>query len=100
GAAMARVRRRCMRAGARAEYKRTVLERCWRGAAVLLVACSCWLAAGARASAAQQVAVGPNPWLDVQLQSGTLTVNTWDRPDVQIQSSGRLDVKHVNASVA
>lgn len=67
---------------------------------MLLVACSCWLALGARASAAQQIAVGPNPWLDVQLQSGTLTVNTWDRPDVQIQSNGRLDVRHVNASVA
>ncbi len=81
-------------------YNEIVFKRCWRGAAVLVVACSCWLGLGARASAAQQIAVGPNPWLDVQLQSGTLTVNTWDRPDVQIQSSGRLDVKHVNASVA
>ena len=83
-----------------ADYNETVFGMCWRGAAVLLLACSCWLGLGARASAAQQIAVGPNPWLDVQLQSGTLTVNTWDRPDVQIASSGQLDVKHVGAAEA
>ncbi len=89
-----------MMAPAPGVYNEIVFGRCWRGAAVLLLACSCWLGLGARATAAQQIAVGPNPWLDVQLQSGTLTVNTWDRPDVQISSSGRLDVKHVGASVA
>lgn len=84
----------------RADYNESVFGKCWRGAAVLLLAWSCWIGMGARASAAQQIPVGPNPWLDVQLGSGTLTVNTWDRPDVQISSSGRLDVKHVPASDA
>ena len=81
-------------------YNKTVFERCWRGGAALLLASSFWLVLGARASAAQQIAVGPNPWLDVQLQSGTLTVNTWDRPDVQISTTGKVGVSHVPASVA
>ena len=81
-------------------YNEFVFGTCWRGAAALLIASLCWLTLGARASAAQQLGVGPNPWLDVQLQSGTLTVKTWDRPQVQISNSGHLDVRHVSAGDA
>lgn len=89
-----------MMAAAPAVYNEFMFGMCWRGAAALLIASLCWLGLGTRASAAQQIGVGPNPWLDVQLQSGTLTVNTWDRPQVQITSTGHVNVSHVDATQA
>jgi hypothetical protein len=59
----------------------------------------CWAAAPAAAALADQsVSVGPNPVLNVQLDSGTLNVQTWDRPDVSVQTQGTVDVRHVPAS--
>jgi hypothetical protein len=82
-----------------AGYNRAVFgQRRWQGAAALLLAWSCWIGLAARASADDQIGVGPNPWLDVTLQSGTLTVKTWDRPQVQVATDGRVDVHHVDAA--
>ncbi|MBV8372958.1 MAG: DUF4097 family beta strand repeat protein [Candidatus Eremiobacteraeota bacterium] len=72
----------------------------WRGAAALILACACCIGLGAPARAAEQVGVGPNPWLDVQLQSGTLTVKTWDNPQVQVSTDGRVDIHHIDAASA
>ncbi|HEY1654756.1 MAG TPA: hypothetical protein VGF86_06570 [Candidatus Tumulicola sp.] len=66
------------------------------GAAALLLALACPLLA--RADADNGVPVGPTPWVDVQLESGTLTVKTWDRPQVQVTTKGRVDVRHVDAA--
>ncbi|HEY1976448.1 MAG TPA: DUF4097 family beta strand repeat-containing protein [Candidatus Baltobacteraceae bacterium] len=68
----------------------------WRGAATFLLALSCWattLAAQARAD--EQIAVGPNPVVDVQLGTGNVTVQTWDRPDVQVSADGTVQVQHL-----
>jgi hypothetical protein len=88
-----------MMGGKAAGYNSSVFGiRQWRGAAALVLACSCWIGLAAPASAAEQIGVGPNPWLDVQLQSGTLTVKTWDNPQVQVSTDGRVDVRHVDAA--
>lgn len=90
-----------MMAATGAGYNRAVFGRWrWRGAATLFLALSCWIFLAAAARAGEQIPVGPTPWLDVQLESGTLTVNTWDRPQVQVVTSGRVDLQHVNASQA
>jgi hypothetical protein len=82
-----------------AGYNRAVFgQRQWRGATALFLAWSCWIGLAARASADEQIGVGSNPWLDVQLQSGTLTVKTWDRPQVQVATDGRVDVRHIDAA--
>ncbi len=80
-------------------YNRAVFRRWrWRGAAVLLLGLSCSLLLAAKASADEPISVGPTPWVDVQLESGTLNVKTWDRPQVQVTTNGRVDVRHVNAA--
>jgi Putative adhesin len=59
----------------------------------------CWAAVPAAAALADQsVSVGPNPVLNVQLDTGTLNVQTWDRPDVSVQTQGTVNVRHVPAS--
>ncbi|MBV8722511.1 MAG: hypothetical protein JO277_10190 [Candidatus Eremiobacteraeota bacterium] len=71
-------------------------NRWWRGAATFLLALACWattLAAQARAD--EQLAVGPNPVIDAQLGTGTVTVQTWDRPDVQVGGDGFVTVSHL-----
>ena len=64
----------------------------------LVLASSCWIGLAARASADEQIGVGQNPWVDVQLETGTLTVKTWDRPQVQVATDGQMDVRHVDAA--
>jgi len=73
------------------------VNRWWRGAATFLLALVCWttsLAAQARAD--EQFAVGPNPVVDVQLGTGNVTVQTWDRPDVQIGGDGSIQAQHLD----
>jgi hypothetical protein len=87
-----------MGAGGR-RYNGVVRNRWWRGAATFLLALVCWtttLAAQARAD--EQIAVGPNPVVDVQLGTGNVTVQTWDRPDVQVSSGGSVQVQHLDPS--
>ena len=85
----------------RAGYNRVVFGRCWwRGAATLLLALSFWTGLAAHARADDQIGVGPTPWLDVQLSSGSLTVKTWNRPQVQVVTDGRVDVRHISAADA
>jgi hypothetical protein len=71
-----------------------------RGAAVLFLVLTCWLGAAARSSAAEQIDVGPTPVLNVRLGTGTLTVKTWDRPQVQVESAGQVKVHHLDAAQA
>jgi hypothetical protein len=52
----------------------------------------------AAALADQSVPVGANPVLNVQIDSGTLNVRTWNRPDVTVQTDGTMNVQHVPAS--
>lgn len=82
-------------------YNRAVFGR-WRrrGAAALFLALSCTVLLAAKARADEQIPVGPTPVVDAQLSDGTLTVKTWDRPDVQVVTSGRVDVQHIDASQA
>lgn len=81
----------------RDRYNRAV-ERVWRGTAVLLLAFVCWSSLAARASADETVNVGPNPVINAQLDSGTLTVKTWDRPTVDVQTDGNVTTHHLDAS--
>src|SRR6185437_4701120 len=72
-------------------------NRWWRGAATFLLALGCLtttLAAQARAD--EQIAVGANPIVDVQLGSGNVTVQTWDRPDVNVSADGSVQVQHLD----
>jgi hypothetical protein len=80
-------------------YNEFVRNRWWRGAATFLLALACWtttLAAQARAD--ERIAVGQNPVVDVQLGTGSVTVQTWDRPDVQVSADGSVNVQHLNAA--
>ncbi len=78
-------------------YNQSVRNHWWRGAATFLLALTCWatsLAAQARAD--EQIAVGDNPIVDVQLGTGNVTVQTWDRPDVQVSADGSVQVQHLD----
>ena len=79
-------------------YNEAVHDRWGRGA-VLLFALGCWtgfLAAPARAD--EQILVGATPVLDVQLGTGSVTVHTWNRPQVQISGDGVVSVQHLASS--
>jgi DUF4097 and DUF4098 domain-containing protein YvlB len=66
---------------------------------LLVFAVICWAGVPAAAAFADQsVPVGTNPVLNVQLDSGTLNVRTWNRPDVSVQTDGNVDVRHVPAT--
>lgn len=80
-------------------YNEAVLGRWGRGAAVMLFAWSCWLTLGAQARADEQIDVGSTPIVNVQLGHGTLTVQTWDRPQVQIVTDGAMNVRHLNPTM-
>ncbi len=69
-----------------------------RGALVgLLALLSCpVLAATARAD--EQFDVGPNPVLNVHVNRGKVTIQTWDRPQVLISSNGAVNVRHLSAA--
>jgi hypothetical protein len=43
-------------------------------------------------------AINP-PVIRVQMRSGTLTIRTWDRPQVQIASTGAVDVRQFSAGI-
>ncbi|MGC1379738.1 MAG: DUF4097 family beta strand repeat-containing protein [Candidatus Baltobacteraceae bacterium] len=76
-------------------YNGLVHEGWRRGAIISLLAffCSPVLAAAARAD--EQVEVGPTPVLNVHLNRGKLTIQTWDRQEVQISSDRPVDVRHL-----
>lgn len=76
-----------------------MLKSWWREAATLILASFCWgavLAAQARAD--EQIDVGPAPVLNVQQMTGTVTVQTWDRQQVQVVTDGQVNVEHLDAA--
>jgi len=78
-------------------YNRVVHIGFGRGtAATLLASLVLLLAAPVRADDAFDV--GPSPVLNVHLSRGTLDIQTWDRPQVQITSDTPLDIQHVSAA--
>jgi hypothetical protein len=70
----------------------------WRGAAGLLLASVCWLTLAAQARADEQLDVGQTPILNVQLGTGVVSVQTWDRPQVQVSADGSVNVQHIDAA--
>jgi hypothetical protein len=82
----------------RSRYNRLVRVRLGRGAIAMLYAFLCSLTLAAPASADEQFDVGASPVLNVQLSRGHLTVQTWDRQQVQISSDQPVDVQHLSPS--
>jgi hypothetical protein len=72
-----------------------VREKWGRGAIATLLASLCCLAIAAPVRADEQFDVGPSPVLNVQMNRGHLTIQTWDRPQVQIVSDQPMDVQHL-----
>ncbi len=87
-----------MMGSARRRYNGAVRISRGRGAAVLFLALLCWTGLAAQARANDQINVGQNPILHVQLGTGIVTVQTWDRPVVQVSSDGPVSVQHVDAA--
>lgn len=87
-----------MLGAAHSRYNRFVPKNFGRGAIAMLLAWLCWLVLAAPACADEQYDVGPSPVLNVRLNRGNLTVQTWDRPQVQIQSDQPLVVQHLPPS--
>jgi hypothetical protein len=69
-----------------------------RGAAALLLASICWLTLAAQARADEQLDVGQTPILQVQLGTGTVNIQTWDRQQVQVSTDGPVSVQHIDAA--
>ncbi len=69
-----------------------------RGAVGLVLALSCSILAGGLARADEQIDAGTNPVVNVQLTTGRLTVRTWDRPQVQIQTDGSVQTQTMPAA--
>jgi Putative adhesin len=82
----------------RARYNKAVHGGLGRGAAVALFAGLCSLALAAPAWADEAFDVGPSPVLNVKVNRGQVTIQTWDRPQVQISSTNPVDVQHVAPS--
>jgi hypothetical protein len=71
-----------------------------REALVTLLAALCCLAFAAPVRADEELDVGPAPVLNVHLNRGKLTIQTWDRPSVLISSARPVDVRHMGPSEA
>jgi hypothetical protein len=62
----------------------------------MLLASLCCLILAAPARADEQLDVGPTPVVNVHLNRGHLTVETWDRPQVLIESDTPMSVQHLD----
>jgi Putative adhesin len=62
----------------------------------MLLASLCCLILAAPAHADEQLDVGPTPVVNVHLNRGHLTVETWDRQQVLIQSNAPVSVQHLD----
>lgn len=82
----------------RPRYNKAVHGGLGRGAAVALFGGLCFLTVVAPAWADQQFDVGPSPVLNVNVTRGQVTIQTWDRPQVQISSTNPVDVQQVAPS--
>ncbi|HVN69813.1 MAG TPA: hypothetical protein VMU38_09215 [Candidatus Binatia bacterium] len=80
-------------------YNGVVYGKFGRGATVTLFALFCCLAIAAPARADEQVDVGPNPVLNLNVNRGQVKITTWDRPQVLITSENAVDVKHLAPGV-
>ncbi len=65
----------------------------WRGAHVTLVASFCWLAFVAPVRADDQYDIGPSPIVNVHVNRGQVSIQTWDRPQISISSQRPIDVR-------
>ena len=68
-----------------------------QGATAAALAVALALAAAACARAAD-IAVGASPVVSVQLRYGYLRVVTWNRPDVEVETGGRIGWQHFDAA--
>jgi hypothetical protein len=79
-------------------YNESVHGGLGRGAAVTLFASLLCLVLAAPARADEQFDVGPSPVLNVNVNRGQVTIQTWDRPQILIQSENPVDARHVSAA--
>jgi hypothetical protein len=87
-----------MMASRRRRYNGAVRISRWRGAAGLLLASVCWLTLATQARADEQLDVGQTPILQVQIGTGIVSIQTWDRPQVQVSADGSVSVQHIDAA--
>ncbi len=66
----------------------------WRGAMPFLLACLCVAPAPASAEPALLNA-GPAPVVVAMMRSGSITIRTWDRPQVQIDTDGQVHSQQI-----
>jgi len=77
------------------------VTRVWRrGAITALFASACFLGLVSAAAADELVDAGPAPVVKVWLDTGKLTVETWDNPTVLVTSRGQVTVDHMSAQQA
>ncbi len=65
----------------------------WRGALVTLVAWMSWSAFAAPVRADEQYDIGPTPIVNVHVNRGQISIQTWDRPQVLISSERPTDMR-------
>ena len=82
----------------RCRYNSTVRRGWQRGALLTLLATLCCLGFAAPVRADEQFDVGPSPVLNVHVNRGNLTIQTWDRQSVLIAADSSVDVRHLSAS--
>jgi len=70
-----------------------------QAALALLAGVGFWAGIAAPARADDLLNVGPNPIVDVTMSTGTVTVQTWDRPQVSVVSDGGMNVQHLPPSM-
>lgn len=86
---------------ARAAYNKAVHTLLGRlGAAAAALCCALLAADYGRAAAADPAvyAVGPSPVLNVNINGGAITIRTWDRQSVQVESTGDPQVQQFGAA--
>ncbi len=67
----------------------------WRGAMPFLLACLCVVSPVRARADSTLLNPGPAPVVVAMMQSGSITIRTWDRPQVQIDTDGQVQSRQI-----
>jgi len=76
-------------------YNRRVNSIEWRGAMLFLLACLCVVFPAHARAESTLLDPGPAPVVVAMMRSGSITIRTWDRPQVQIDSDGQVQSQQI-----
>ena len=67
----------------------------WRGAMPFLLACICVVFVLPARAGAMLLNAGPAPVVVADMRSGSITIRSWDRPQIQVESDGQVSWQQI-----